>query len=177
MFCTLTLNLFSVSLELHPYSHIFTPCLFPLHILHTTQYSMLPAVHRSFHPAITPSSWEGQSIRLEVISGKNLKVPSKRIPAGIYTFICVDPRRPWKSINGVLSSDESVLRGETVTLTLDASPKLLPVMCTSFELGRMLGNGEVIGKLEVSWDELFNRGNEPFVLSFPRVRGVRPSLT
>ncbi|KAG1753655.1 CHAT domain-containing protein [Suillus paluster] len=41
----------------------------------------------------------------------------------------------------------------------------------------MLGNGEVIGKLKMSWDELLRHGNEPFDLSFPRVRGVHPSLT
>jgi hypothetical protein len=32
----------------------------------------------------------------------------------------------------------------------------------SFELGRMLGNGEVVGKLETSWDMLFDHGDEPF---------------
>ncbi|KAG2139400.1 CHAT domain-containing protein [Suillus cothurnatus] len=41
----------------------------------------------------------------------------------------------------------------------------------------MLGNGEVIGKLEMSWNELLGHGNDPFVLSFQYVRGVRPSLT
>ncbi|KAG2342353.1 hypothetical protein BDR05DRAFT_1000986 [Suillus weaverae] len=147
------------------------------HILHTTQSTMLRVVRHLFHPIITPSSREGQSIRLEVISGKNLKVPSERIPAGICISLTVDPRRRWKSTIGVLSSDESIVWGETVTLTLDASPKLSLVMWASFELDRMLGNGEVIGKLEMSWDELLNHGNEPFVLSFPRIRGVCPSLT
>ncbi|KAG2123455.1 CHAT domain-containing protein [Suillus clintonianus] len=41
----------------------------------------------------------------------------------------------------------------------------------------MLGNGEVIGKLETSRDELLDHGDEPFELSFPPVRGVHPSLT
>ncbi|KAG1845702.1 CHAT domain-containing protein [Suillus subalutaceus] len=41
----------------------------------------------------------------------------------------------------------------------------------------MLGSGEVIGKLQTSWDELLDHGGEPFVLSFPPVRGVHPSLT
>ncbi|KAG2347519.1 hypothetical protein BDR05DRAFT_958246 [Suillus weaverae] len=40
----------------------------------------------------------------------------------------------------------------------------------------MLGSGEVIGKLELSWDDLLNHGDEPFNLSFPSVRGVHPSL-
>ncbi|KAG2340519.1 hypothetical protein BDR05DRAFT_1002512 [Suillus weaverae] len=31
--------------------------------------------------------------------------------------------------------------------------------------------------LEISWDELLDRADEPFVLPFPPVRGVRPSLT
>ncbi|KAG2131900.1 CHAT domain-containing protein [Suillus cothurnatus] len=41
----------------------------------------------------------------------------------------------------------------------------------------MLGNGEVIGKLQMSWDELLNHGDEPFDISFPPVRDVYPSLT
>ncbi|KAG1771929.1 CHAT domain-containing protein [Suillus placidus] len=41
----------------------------------------------------------------------------------------------------------------------------------------MLGSGEVIGKLELSWDDLLNHGDEPFDISFPPVRGVHPSLT
>lgn len=32
----------------------------------------------------------------------------------------------------------------------------------SFELGRMLGRGELVGKLEMSWEGLLNRGDEPF---------------
>ncbi|KAG2131933.1 CHAT domain-containing protein [Suillus cothurnatus] len=41
----------------------------------------------------------------------------------------------------------------------------------------MLGNGELIGKLQMSWDELLNHGDEPFDISFPPVRDVHPSLT
>ncbi|KAG2139840.1 CHAT domain-containing protein [Suillus bovinus] len=41
----------------------------------------------------------------------------------------------------------------------------------------MLGGGEVIGELEVSWDELLDHGDEPFDLSCPHVRGVQPSIT
>ncbi|KAG1841935.1 CHAT domain-containing protein [Suillus subalutaceus] len=41
----------------------------------------------------------------------------------------------------------------------------------------MLGNGEVVGKLETSWDALLDHGNEPFDISFPPVQGVQPSLT
>ncbi|KAG1772942.1 hypothetical protein EV702DRAFT_1281242 [Suillus placidus] len=47
----------------------------------------------------------------------------------------------------------------------------------SYELGRMLGSGEVIGKLQTWWDELLSHGDEPFDLSFPPVRDVYPSLT
>ncbi|KAG1767990.1 CHAT domain-containing protein [Suillus occidentalis] len=80
-------------------------------------------------------SSENRCIRLEVVSGSNLQVPSERMPA-------VEIR-------------------------------------ASYEAGRMLGSGEVIGKrkLHVSWDKLLNHGNEPFDLSFPSVRGVHPSLT
>ncbi|KAG1747308.1 CHAT domain-containing protein [Suillus lakei] len=124
-----------------------------------------------------PSSLEGRYIKLEVIGGKNLQVPSPRMPAGIYVFINIDSSRRWKSAIGILSSDESVAWGDTVTLSLDASPALAVEIRASFELGRMLGSGEVIGKLENSWDDLLNHGDEPFDISFPPVRGVHPSLT
>ncbi|KAG1830683.1 CHAT domain-containing protein [Suillus subalutaceus] len=41
----------------------------------------------------------------------------------------------------------------------------------------MLGSGEVIGKLKMSWDKLLDHGDESFDLSFPPARGVHPSLT
>jgi hypothetical protein len=31
-----------------------------------------------------------------------------------------------------------------------------------YELDHMLGNGEVVGKLETSWNALLDQGNEPF---------------
>ncbi|KAG1895828.1 CHAT domain-containing protein [Suillus fuscotomentosus] len=57
-----------------------------------------------------------------------------------------------------------------------SSPALSVEIRATFELGRMLGGGEVIGALQMSWDELLNHGDEPFDLSFPRVRGVHPSV-
>ncbi|KAG0702789.1 CHAT domain-containing protein [Suillus ampliporus] len=120
---------------------------------------------------------EGRSVRLEVISGKNLDVPSERIPAGIYVFIKLDETRRWKSTIRVLSSDNAVAWGDTITLSSHASPTLSMEIRASFELGRTLGNGELIGNLETSWDDLLDHGDEPFDLSFPPVRGVHPSLT
>jgi hypothetical protein len=32
----------------------------------------------------------------------------------------------------------------------------------SYELGRILGGGEVIGELQISWDELLDHGDKPF---------------
>ncbi|KAG1893729.1 uncharacterized protein F5891DRAFT_1258341 [Suillus fuscotomentosus] len=64
----------------------------------------------------------------------------------------------------------------TVTLSSHSSPALSVEIRATFELGRMLGGGEVIGALQMSWDELLNHGDEPFDLSFPRVRGVHPSV-
>ncbi|KAG2362158.1 hypothetical protein BDR07DRAFT_1071514 [Suillus spraguei] len=61
--------------------------------------------------------------------------------------------------------------------SLDASPKLSIEIRASFEFDRMLGNGEVVGKLETSWNALLNHANEPFDISFPPVDGVHPSLT
>ncbi|KAG1873809.1 CHAT domain-containing protein [Suillus subluteus] len=127
-------------------------------------YSIMPRPRRRY-------------IRLEVINGKNLRVPSSRIPAGVYISINVNSWRRWKSAIGVLASDESVVWGNTVTLSSHTSPAFSVEIRASFELGRMLGGGEVIGKLEMSWDELLDHGDEPFDLYFPPVHGVHPSLT
>ncbi|KAG1729596.1 CHAT domain-containing protein [Suillus occidentalis] len=122
-------------------------------------------------------SSESRYIKLDVISAKNLQVPSERIPAGISISINLDSQRRWKSAIGVLSSEESVVWGETATISSDTSPVLSMEIRASYEADRMLGSGEVIGKLRMSWDELLNHGDEPFNLSFPPVRGVHPSLT
>ncbi|KAG1797950.1 CHAT domain-containing protein [Suillus subaureus] len=124
-----------------------------------------------------PGGSEGRYIRLEVISGTNLGVPSLHIPAGIYVSVNLGSSRRWKSAIGILSSDESIAWRDTVTLSLDASSTLSVEIRASFELDQMLGNGEVVGKLEMSLDALLNHGNEPFDISFPSVRGVHPSLT
>jgi hypothetical protein len=114
-----------------------------------------------------------------VISGKNLQVPSQRVPAGIYVSTNVDSQRLWKSTIGVLSSENSVAWGDAVTMQRPRSllgairgvifyrsSHALPVFSVeiraSYEADRMLGSGEVIGKLQISWDELLNHGDEPF---------------
>ncbi|KAG1853201.1 CHAT domain-containing protein [Suillus subalutaceus] len=140
-----------------------------------------------------PGSLEGRYIRLEIISGKNIKVPSLRIPAGIHVSVNLDSSRRWKSTIGVLSSDESITWRDSVTLYMFIqtfrrnsrtdlvfvdhqmrSPTLSVEIRASFELDCMLGNGEVVGKLDKSWDELLDHGNEPFDISFP---SVHSSLT
>ncbi|KAG2339013.1 hypothetical protein BDR05DRAFT_1003692 [Suillus weaverae] len=73
-------------------------------------------------------SSESRYIRLDVISGKNLKVPSWRIPAGINISISVDSQRRWKSA------------------------------IVSYQLKNQQSGGEVIGKLQLSWHELLNHG-------------------
>ncbi|KAG2122344.1 CHAT domain-containing protein [Suillus clintonianus] len=124
-----------------------------------------------------PDNIENQSIKLEIISAKNLKVPSRRQPAGIYISINFDSSRRWKSTISVLPYKRSIAWGDTVTLSSQASTALSVEVRASYEVDRTLGNGEVIGTLKTSWNELLDHGDEPFELSFPPVRGVRPSLT
>ncbi|KAG1891663.1 uncharacterized protein F5891DRAFT_1211120 [Suillus fuscotomentosus] len=116
-------------------------------------------VHTALAP---PSNLESRYIKLEIISGKNFKVPSGRIPADIYVSINPNSRRRWKSAISVLSSDESVAWEDTITLSSHASPVLSVEIRESYELGRMLGSGEVIGKLQTSWDELLDHDDESF---------------
>ncbi|KAG1775489.1 CHAT domain-containing protein [Suillus placidus] len=148
-----------------PGSHSFRPPLGPFSILVIL-----------LHSTIMPGSCEGQCIRLELIRLNDLPLPSDRIPAGFYVSVNVDLRRRWKSPVRVLSSDEAELLGDVVTLSLCDVPELSVEIKVSYELGRMLGSGEVVGKLETSWDELLNH-DEPFELSFPSICGDHPSLT
>ncbi|KAG2364141.1 CHAT domain-containing protein [Suillus spraguei] len=124
-----------------------------------------------------PSDLEEQYIRLEIISGTNIQVPSERMPAGIFVCINFNPRLRWKSSISLLSSRNSVVWGDTMTLSSYASPALSIEIRASYEVDRMLGNGEFIGKFQTSWDELLDHGDEPFDISFPLVRDVHPSLT
>ncbi|KAG2078749.1 hypothetical protein BDR04DRAFT_1087330 [Suillus decipiens] len=124
-----------------------------------------------------PGRSRRQYIKLEVISGQNLRVPSGRIPAGICVSIDVNSWRRWKSSIKVLSSEQSVVWGDTVTVSSHASPALSLEIRACYELGRRLGSGEIIGKLQISWDTLLGHGDEPFDLSFSPVYGVHPSLT
>ncbi|KAG1731548.1 CHAT domain-containing protein [Suillus lakei] len=167
----------SLSAKLHPQS----PYPYPRHLLQlvppTTLHTMLRGVRRLFHRPITTSGWEGQSIRLEIISGNNLRVPSERIPAGICICINVKSQRRWKSATRSLSSEESVAWGDTVTLSSHASPTLSVEIRASYEVDRTLGGGEVIGIIQMSWDEVLDHGDEAFELSFPPVHGTCPSLT
>ncbi|KAG1868130.1 hypothetical protein C8R48DRAFT_832870 [Suillus tomentosus] len=116
-----------------------------------------------------PDSSESRNIRLEVINGKNIQVPSKHIPAGIYISVKVDSQRRRKSAISVSSSNKSVALSHSL-------PALSVEIRASCELGRMLGGGEVVGGLQMSWNGLLDHGDEPFDLSFPPVRGVHPSL-
>ncbi|KAG1771900.1 CHAT domain-containing protein [Suillus placidus] len=142
-----------------------------------TSPSQPNSIHSPHIPTPMSGSSESPYIRLDVISGKNINVPSRRLPAGIYISINVDSRRSWKSTISVLSSEESAAWGDTVTLSSQASPAFSVEIRASYEADRMLGSGEVIGKLELSWDDLLNHGDEPFDISFPPVRDVHPSLT
>ncbi|KAG2339280.1 hypothetical protein BDR05DRAFT_992138 [Suillus weaverae] len=66
--------------------------------------------------------------------------------------------------------------GDIVILPLDASPALSVETRVSYELVRILGNGEVVGKFETSWNELLSCGDEHFDISFPSILGVHSSL-
>ncbi|KAG1861212.1 hypothetical protein DFJ58DRAFT_744347 [Suillus subalutaceus] len=80
-----------------------------------------PIIRVLFHRANLTSSLQVQSIRIELISGKNLKVPSECIPVRIYVFIKFTETRHWGSAIRVLSSDQSVALGDPRTDLLFAS--------------------------------------------------------
>ncbi|KAG1730554.1 CHAT domain-containing protein [Suillus paluster] len=162
--------LLSISPELRPHSPYPTPLL-----VSPLSPSNMPRVARRLRRG--RGSWEGQYIRLQVIGGHNINVPSKRIPAGIYVAIKFDKMKRWNSAVRVLSSDNSVAWGDSVTLSPDASPSLSLEIRASFELGRMLGHGELVGTLETSWHKVLDHRDEPFDLSFQPIDDICPTLT
>ncbi|KAG1818655.1 CHAT domain-containing protein [Suillus subaureus] len=122
------------------------------------------------HRTIMPGSLEDRYIRLELIRVKDLPLPSERIPAGFYVSINVDSKRRWKSAVRVVSSDEFEVLGDIVILSLCEVPKLSAEIRVSYELSRMLGNGEVVAKLESSFS--FIRIYSHLDNSFPSVHGI-----
>ncbi|KAG2352096.1 CHAT domain-containing protein [Suillus spraguei] len=164
-----------LSAELHPQSQY--PLEYPSYSFHLPLSRPVFDPHHFTHSSIMPGHSRRRYIRLEFISGQNLKVPSWRTPAGICVSINVDSWRRWKSSVKVPSFEESVVWGDTVTLSSHASSALSLEIRASYELGRRLGSGEIIGKLQVSWGKLLDYGDEPFNLYFPPVWGIHPSLT
>ncbi|KAG1773752.1 hypothetical protein EV702DRAFT_1243180 [Suillus placidus] len=106
-----------------------------------------------------PGSSESRYIRLE---GESLHI----------TFISSSTERIFDSLVAAFA-----LAFMLAFTSSRASPAFSVEIRVSYELGRMLGSGEVVGELQMSWDELLDQGDEPFNISFPPVRGVHPSLT
>jgi hypothetical protein len=65
------------------------------------------------------------------------------------------------SVKSLLTSEDDS-RIDLRFRSSDASPVLSVEIRASYEADRMLGSGEVIGKLQLSWDEVLNHGDEPF---------------
>ncbi|KAG1844991.1 hypothetical protein F4604DRAFT_1937229 [Suillus subluteus] len=101
----------------------------------------------SSHP-LCPVTWKANLSDSKCISGKNLHVPSKRVPAGIYLSI---------NVHSSVGRYRDLVKFME-TFGRDSRTDLL----ASFELDRMLGNGEVIRELQMLWDELLERRDEPF---------------
>ncbi|KAG1719616.1 CHAT domain-containing protein [Suillus lakei] len=124
-----------------------------------------------------PGSLEGRYIRLE--ADTILKYPPERIPAGIY--ISINSRIPEtleiSHQEPIIRRISSVGRYRDPVKSSHASPALSVEIRASYEVDRMLGSGEVIGIIQMSWDEVLDHGDEAFELSFPPVHGVYPSLT
>jgi hypothetical protein len=64
-------------------------------------------------------------------------------------------------VNSLVTSGHD-LRTDRRFRSSHSSPVLSVEIRASYEADRMLGSGEVIGKLQISWDELLNHGDEPF---------------
>jgi hypothetical protein len=61
-----------------------------------------------------------------------------------------------------LSTSEYDSRTDLRFRSSDASPVLSVEIRAFYEADRMLGSGELIGKLQMSWEELLNHGDELF---------------
>ncbi|KAG2337927.1 TPR-like protein [Suillus weaverae] len=122
---------------------------------------------------------ESPYIRLDVISGKSLQVPSQRIPAGIYISINLDSRRRWKSTISVLSSEKSAAWGDIVTLSSQASPAFsVEIRAVEKSSGNLNCRGTTYSIMEMSHSVIDLLLIHALILvSFSSVRGIHPSLT
>ncbi|KAG2084743.1 uncharacterized protein F5147DRAFT_765195 [Suillus discolor] len=127
-----------------------------------------------------PGSSESRYIRLE---GESLRTTFVAII--ILTLdLQLSVERIFKSLLGAFPLVSTYLSMSTLgdagnqppVSSSHSSPALSVEIRASFELGRMLGSGKVVGRLRMPWNELLSHRHEPFDISLPPVRGVYPSL-
>ncbi|KAG0707995.1 hypothetical protein DFH29DRAFT_561839 [Suillus ampliporus] len=127
-------------------------------------------------------------LALEVITGKNLAVPSGRTPAGLYVLVTT-PYGQWNTAIKATMADCSVSWNET--LAIRGRPLMFPrcfipfFSSTSktvhieiralFECEPMLGRGELVGRVETRLQELLAHDGQ-FEVSLPAVNAQCPSL-
>lgn len=129
----------------------------------------------------------GHVLALEVIAGQNLAVPSNRTPAGHYVLVSTSYGR-WNTAIKAAMADCSVSWNET--LIIRGSPLMFPMWLmpifsssskeirleirASFECGRMLGRGELVGTVETTLEKLLAHDGQS--VSFMAVDNQRISL-
>ncbi|KAG0706480.1 hypothetical protein DFH29DRAFT_872259 [Suillus ampliporus] len=137
---------------------------------------MLVSLVVFFRRTITPVAWKASTSDLKS-SAERILMLLQSAYLQAFTYPSNSARGDTRSPPSSHIVDSSVAWDDTVTLSPDASPRISLEIRASFEFGRMLGQGELIGKLEMSLNELFDHGDESFDISFPPIQGVHPTLT
>ncbi|KAG0708377.1 CHAT domain-containing protein [Suillus ampliporus] len=121
---------------------------------------------------------EMQQVVITSMRATDLALGLRRIPAGFYVTVQVDGAE-WQTTSKPVNIDQDVVEWkEQMLLPLEPSSKVRFRVYASFELGLMLGHGELLRTCEISVGELLNRSEDsrPFVFQ-PKAGEVISSCT
>ncbi|KAG2344645.1 hypothetical protein BDR05DRAFT_999030 [Suillus weaverae] len=109
-----------------------------------------------------------QEVAITAVRATGVILGLRRIPAGFYVTVQTDGAE-WQTRNTAVHVDQAVVEwNEHIPLPSEASSKVRLSVCASFELGPMLGHGELLRTFEISVGELLDRSEKSLPIIFER---------
>lgn len=136
-----------------------------------------PLIEEPGHPE-SSSDPETQRIAIISIRATGLMLGFRRIPAGFHVTVTTDGAE-WQTSSMPVHVDQAVVEwNERILLPSEPISKVLVSVYASFELGPMLGHGELLRTFEISIGELLDRSEKSNPIIFqPKAGEVISSCT
>ncbi|OAX37805.1 hypothetical protein K503DRAFT_866605 [Rhizopogon vinicolor AM-OR11-026] len=115
---------------------------------------------------------DDRQIVITTIRATDLTLGLQRIPVGFYVTVQIDSAQ-WQTANKSVHVDLDVVEwNEQIVLPHEPSCKMTLKVYASFELGSMLGHGDILRKFEICVAELLDRSENSRLIVFQPKEGV-----